>query len=317
MTAAISKVPSGRLGRFAYARDCSHRRYVTAQGGNEPRDGDIMKDARDDAPWGSTTNDRHFRSFSAAEMRTCRGEQVQHRELLGPATLHECGWRNSTQHIWKRHAEEFPNRSASSGPVRAPPPAAYQVSQRPIRPRRFVGSSQYRMNDTITTLAMKRFSDREGPRTYAPLPKYVMEHLVRTGGQKARTPSQLGLGRGGPASAETESEISYPTTFRSDSAPPSTAVTAETADTVGLSQAIQRMPKGLAQRRRDAFNRSPGQSLLDRDLYAQWRAEDKGSLGLQSYNFPPSQLNDTMAGYGDRLTAMAALLPGNPGTKTK
>eukprot|EP00746_Dinoflagellata_sp_MGD_P002442 gnl/MRDRNA2_/MRDRNA2_104742_c0_seq1.p1 gnl/MRDRNA2_/MRDRNA2_104742_c0~~gnl/MRDRNA2_/MRDRNA2_104742_c0_seq1.p1 ORF type:complete len:315 (+),score=34.56 gnl/MRDRNA2_/MRDRNA2_104742_c0_seq1:90-1034(+) len=310
MAATISRVPTGRLGRFAYTRDCSHRRYVTAQGGNEPRDGNPLKDVSD-APWGSTTNDRQFRSFSAAEMRDAVGSQVHNKELLGPATLNECGWRNSKKHMWRRHAEEFPTRSASTGAIRAHPPAAYRVAERPIRPRRFVASSQYRVNDLTTSVAMNRFSDKKGPNTYAPLPKYVVEHLVRTKGQQGGIAGRMGLGCGGPPSAETESEISYPTTFRSDSAPPSTAVTAETADTVGLSQAIRRMPKPIAQRRRDAFNRSPEQSIQDRDLFAEWREADQGSLGLQSYNLPPSKLGDSFAGYGDRLSLMAALLPGD------
>lgn len=307
MAAAISRVPTGRLGRFADNRDTSHRRYVSAQAGGEPRDGDVLKDASD-APWGCTANDRDFRSFSAAEMRDCRGEQQHQRELLGPATLYECDWRNANQQRWNRHAEEFPARAVHRGAVRAAVPQTYQVSQRPIRPRRFVGSTQYRVNDQNTSAAMKRFSDKEGPKTYAPLPKYVMEHFVRTKGQNMGSAAS-GSFRG-PPSAETESEISYPTTFRSESAPPSTAITAESASTVGLSQAMRRIPGGISRRRRDAFNRSPGQSLQDRDLYAQWRREDKGSLGLQSYNLPPSKLGDTVAGYGDRLSLMAALLPG-------
>jgi hypothetical protein len=314
MATALSKVPTGRLGRFAHARDTSHRRYVDAQAGSGHRDPIAVKEVSD-APWYSTANDRQFRSFSAAEMRDCRGEQVHVRDHLGPTTLSECSWQNSKKYIWNRHAEEFPGRSGSVGAVKAPPPLAYQVAQRPIRPRHFVASTQYRVNDLTTTVAMKRFSDREGPKTYAPLPKFAREHLIHT---KGRMMGGVGISSGGPPSAETESEISYPTTFRSDSAPPSTAITAETASTVGLSQAIRRMPKGIAQRRRDAFNRSPGQSLLDRDLHAQWRNEDKGSLGLQSYNFPPSQLSDTFAGHGDRLSLMAALLPGErPGNGPK
>jgi len=272
------------------------------------------------ASWCSTTTDRHFRSFSAAEMREARGEQLHVRDCYQPATLNACGWAKVQEHRWNRHAEEFPGRAeehAARGRPRAdmpcrhaPKPAAYLVSERPIRPRGFFGTSLYRENDLVTSDAMKRFSDKQGPPTYAPLPKYSMEHLVRTKERRLGPMGGVGVGCGGPPTAETASEISYPTSFRSDSAPPSTAVTAETASTVGLSQAVRRMPKPLAVRRRDAFNRSPGQSLLDRDLYNEWRAQDKGSLGLQSYNFPPSQLNDTFKGHGDRLAQMAALLPG-------
>lgn len=309
VTPTLSKVPNGRLGRFHYAREKSHRCYVDAQGGNAPKDGHPLKDAPD-ASWCSTTNDRQFRSFSAAEMRTCRGEQIQQKTCYAPATLNACDWPKANQHRWNRHAEEFPSYGHSAPKFsRASKPSAYLVSERPIRPRRFVASTLYRVNDLNTTAAMKRFSDKEGPPTYAPLPKYVQEHLVRT--KDRSDPRSVGVCSGGPPSCETASEISYPTSFRSDSAPPSTAVTAETASTVGLSAAMRRMPKGIAQRRRDAFNRSPGQSLMDRDLYIKWREEDKGSYGLQSYNMPPSQLNDTMAGHGDRLVQMAALLPGN------
>lgn len=308
---------TGRNGHFGHARDTAHRRWVEPQAGRiahrkyvEPKakKQQVGGGSADDGEWGTTTAGRELRSYSAAEMGSCRGRALHKKTCLDPATLHSCSWRGASQHRWLRNAEHFPDYGPGAGAVAVATPCTYEPSQRPIRPRRFVGSSLYRVNDLQSHAARGRYFGREDEpsRAYAPLPTHIVDHLIRTRvpeSEFGREPSMYG----GAPSAVTESgwdglSTSGPTSFRSESAPPSTAS--------GMSEAVRRIEGGLAKRRAGAFFRAPNQSDVDRLFIAEKRAADGSNIGLQSANFPPSLMGPSISAYADRLSRVAPLLSG-------
>lgn len=309
---------TGRLGHFGFAHGTSTRRWVDAQAGRATslQQANQYKEELGPAntPCRSTANQLQFRSFSAAEMRACRGEAVHRRTCHDPAVLHNCKSRKDGSGRWQRMSEHYPEYSSSAGSKLASRPATMDVADRPIPRRRFLASSAYRINDLQSHAARCRLKGSQDPnasRAYAPLPDHIVEHLVRTrvphtgafGGEDMRAPSVQ--------SASTVAETSYPPSFRSESAPPSTA--GGRSETSGMSDAMKRITGGIANRRRMATFKAPAMSEVDRDWFTQARIEDKGTLALQSGNFPPSLLNDSLRAYADRMSRVARLLPGRAG----
>jgi len=254
----------------------SGRVYVAPQAGRADRS------AQGPEPWGSTAS-QAFRAYEAAELRSCRGTPA----ALAPALAPPPGATASTPGSSCGRSARGGRGASAHGqwPAQAPASQPGQAGQLPYR-----DSFAPRSQRWLYELAHAR-SSRDDARSSA------------AGSLSCFTvASSAARSRGGHSSATHSASEPNILTLPELSRLP-------TADS-------QKLPGGLARRRKEAQLKAPAQWAPDRAWFHE-RLQEDGPAGMMSANHVASMCSLSLTKHGERINSVNAILNGDQETEPR
>lgn len=279
-------------------------RYFTTQAGRADRS------KFEDEPWGTTSNQSHFKAYEASDARNARSLPSQVR----PCQENKTGLALGPLQIWERHREDYPalkTPSEASGGKKYIP-AAELVHMRPIPERPFGGVSHYTQHQAAAQEARHDYfpyRDEFHPRSKRLLYEMALNAVddrKSNVSEETRSCFTLPSSVKSHKSQSTEKSVaSQPRSLSSSRLP--------TGDSLRVGGG---KPGALAHRRAQAFFRSPSQSHVDREWYVSMN-EKEGPAAICTTNYRPRFYKDSLDTYSQALAEMSALLDGERETQPR